>query len=673
NRGDAKVQLFEAELISYGDGMSQYTYSSAPLELGGFRFDAGIPWVTATDGELSYLLSAPGAALAGMSIAGVNIFTDTTQLTTPAFGLEPGDQTTFTRYFAVTPGGGGSGLAATLEANPDPVAGDTPSAGVVTGRVVDASGAGVASGVRIEARAPEAIWGTFDELATDSSGAFELAVPDFELDWEWRLVATDPGRDESEPVEVKPGDVVQLEVPPVGAVTVTLVDGDGGPSPARLHLVRTDGAVRDEWIARDGDRAVPPGTWDYTLTRGYEFVPVRGQLVVPDDGRATLAATLVRGIDTTGWVSADTHVHSSDSPDGSIPIGDQLDHAAAHGLEIVIRTEHEHIVDRTTLPADLGLDGWLGTVGGEEVTSVAVEHMTMFPVEPDGTGRGGFVEWYGLDIAELFAAMRIRSGGGVNLLNHPSYLDRIGWDRVAAAPTLDDPTLLGAAPDADLWSWNLDGIEVLNGHSNPFIDGNRRFDNWMSMVNAGHPVVGVGCSDDHHGWEVGFPRTYVASSTDDPDSVLPDDLAAAFLDGRVMASAGAFARVDIEGSGPGELHTDRDGEALLSVHLEALPEVDVTHFVVFVNCDQVASVRATDPGGVVKFSGTVPVSLPGDSHVVVAAFGTTYMAAGLPQYDATRMPRVLTSPIYVDGDGDGEFSAPGGRECSYDLSFDAAE
>jgi len=44
----------------------------------------------------------------------------------------------------------------------------------------------------------------------------------------------------------------------------------------------------------------------------------------------------------------------------------------------------------------------------------------------------------------------------------------------------------------------------------------------------------------------------------------------------------------------------------------------------------------------------------------------------MPQYDATRVPRVLTSPIYVDGDGDGAFSAPGGRECVYDLDESVA-
>jgi len=352
----------------------------------------------------------------------------------------------------------------------------------------------------------------------------------------------------------------------------------------------------------------------------------------------------------------------------------QLRRAAAHGLDIVVHTEHENIVDRRYVPAEAGLDAWVNNVIGEEVTAVNIEHMTMFPAIPDGTPRGGFVEWYGLDIVELTGEMRARSNGGVNLLNHPGYLDLIDWDRLAGAPGLADPTLVAQDADAPLWSWDFDGIEVMNGHGNIWIDGNRRFDNWMSMVNHGHPMVAVGCSDDHGGNATGFPRTYVPHASDQPSELVEDDLVAAFHGQQAMASTGGFARVDVDGAGPGELTGDVEGDGWvdLSVHLEALPEVDMTHFVVFANCDMVDSVLVTDPSGVVKYSDLVPLNLAEDTHLVVAAFGTTNLPIGLPQYDASRTPRVLTSPIYVDIDGNGTFDAPGGRDCSYDISIDAA-
>ena len=119
--------------------------------------------------------------------------------------------------------------------------------------------------------------------------------------------------------------------------------------------------------------------------------------------------------------------------------------------------------------------------------------------------------------------------------------------------------------------------------------------------------------------------------------------------------------------------TDTDGEVELTLQIWALAEVDVTHFVVFANCDQVASVLATEPDAVLKYDGTVALPVDGDTHIVIAAFGSNSLPLGLPGYDATRTPRVLTNPIYVDGDGDGAFSAPGGRECSYALGVDQAE
>ena len=37
----------------------------------------------------------------------------------------------------------------------------------------------------------------------------------------------------------------------------------------------------------------------------------------------------------------------------------------------------------------------------------------------------------------------------------------------------------------------------------------------------------------------------------------------------------------------------------------------------------------------------------------------------------TDVPRVLTNPIYVDADGDGSWTAPGGKLCDYAASVPA--
>ncbi len=677
NPTDEDLSLFSAQLLSLAPSMDLVGYASDELDIGVLDLSIGIPWLVAVDdaGAGALAFGTPGGNLGYEGISGVDVAVDLLHATTETFDLSPGATDSRTVLVSVGGDGGPSATEPMAEANPEPLTGRSFSLEGLSGAVVDSAGTAVAGArVRVETRAPDADWGVLDVTFSEEDGTFTAPIPVFDGDpWEWRLVAEADGRDDSAEVTVTPGESgVSLEVSERGEIAYALTDDDGAPSPARLYLLRDDGQTLDLWLTASGVAPVPPGTWDFTATRGYEYAPVTGALEIPAGGSAELAAELVHVVDTSGYLSIDTHVHTSDSTDSRVTPADQLRHGAAHGLDVLLHTEHENIVDRSGLPAQEGLSDWITNVIGEEVTATLPEHMTMFPVEPDGSPRGGIVEWYGIDIDELFAEMRARSDGGINLINHPSYLDLIGWDRVTAEPTLDDPTLLGLPADAAVWSWNFDGIEVMNGHSSPFSDGNRRFDNWQSMINAGVPLVAVGCSDDHGGDEVGFPRTYFPSSSDRPADLSEDELVEAFRDGAVMASAGAFARVGVGGAGPGSLVTPVDDAVALDVHIEAIPEIDVTHAVVFVNCDQVMSIAADEPGGVVKLSERleVPVSgdsVSGDAAITVAAFGEQSAPAGLPGTNA-HTPRVLVSPIYVDADGDGLFSAPGGRECDYDLA-----
>ena len=668
NTSDDSVSLVSGGLLSFKETMDVFAFSSGSISVPGLSLDYGIPWLLATDLDSALAWSLEQGNMGYTSISGVQIAIDLAQLLGNPLNLAPGESDVRAMFLSLGGSDGPSATTALAEANPTPINSEAYTLDAVSGQVLDLSGAPVAD-ARVDLEANSGgDWGVVDVALADADGRYTLPMPIFDAPWSWRLVASAPGRDDSPPVDVSPGETdVALAVSGTATVTYAITDDRGEPSPARLALDRSDGVRFDLWLAGEGELALPPGSYAVTATRGYEYAPHYDTLEVADGDSAALAPVLARVVDTTGYLSADTHVHTSQSPDGRVSQSDQLLHAAAHGLEVVVHTEHEKLVDQSAVPDDAGVAPWVNNVNGEEVTASLPEHLTMFPAEPDGTPRGGIVDWYGKDIDAIFAEMRERSGDGINLLNHPGYLDTIDWDRLVAEPRLTDPTLLGLAPDAAVWSWNLDGVEVMNGHSSPFIDGKVRFDNWMSMVNAGHPLIAVGCSDDHGGNGVGFPRTYFASTTDDPGVFEESDLVDAFKAGHAIASAGAFARVSADGAVSGEVVTVDDGVVVLDVHIEAIPEIDVTHFVVFWNCDEVLSVAAEDPGGVVKFSGALEIPVDGDGHLVVAAFGDQRLPAGMPQFDGF-VPRVLVNPIYVDADGDGLSGAPGGRECSYTLT-----
>ncbi|TNE86888.1 MAG: hypothetical protein EP330_19970 [Deltaproteobacteria bacterium] len=665
----ADVELLSAFLVQYGITLDRHRFPTNAINLGGLTIESGVPWVVASDGAGAYAYAPEEGNLGFLYFSGVNVAVDLDTATFEPIALDPGDDTRRTSFLAIGATDGPSATRHLAAVNPEPVRDLTYALHEVRGVVRDAAGTAVPGArVRLEADAGDGP-GVLDEAWADAEGAFVMTVPAWnEQTWAYGLSVVADGRDFVEAVAIEPTvGTVDLAVGPSGLLEVS-VTGDDGPLPARVQLRRGDGQRATVWVNGEGSQPLAPGTWEYTVTRGYEYSVATGTVVIPEDGAGTVEASLSHVIDTTGWMSIDTHVHSEYSPDSRVPSKTQLLHGAAHGVDVVLHTEHEHIVDQLANDVEAGLGDHVNNLLGQEVTATMPEHMTMFPVaSPDDTVRGGFIPWYAKDIGGIYALMHERTDGGINILNHPHYMDAIRWDFVAGAPQMTDPTVLGWDASGEVWSWDFEGIEVMNGHGVIFDGegGNARFEKWQSLLNAGHRIVPAGCSDDHGGDQTGFPRTYFASSTDVPAELDASEVVQSYKDGAIMVSSGAFARVDINGAGPGD-EVVGSGALSLNVHVEAIPEIDVTHALVFVNCDEVARLEVSDPAAIVKLDEAVTVDITADSQVTVAAFGTGRYPDGLPNFNPTGVPRVMTSAIFVDAEGDG-WTAPGGRVCAYDV------
>lgn len=673
NETDERIGVFSAALITFGDTLRTHRYTSDEVNFGGFRIDNGVPWLSSADGEAAYAFSIDDADIAHLNIAGIDVFLDLSQSVAKALVTEKrGDRASMKYFLAAGPTDSVSASTHLQSVNPEPIQDRPYVNSAFEGRVVDRAGQPVPGAtVDIETDGEGAEWQVLDHMRADADGRFFGTVPDFAIGpfpgWRFRLIARTEGRDPSEPVAVPVPTTGPLlvSVPSEAILEYVIQDDDGEPSPARIDLVRGDGLKRTLFLYGEGKQPLPPGDYEFSATRGFEYEPVQGTLRIASTGSDRMTVILEHSVDTTGFMSVDTHVHSAPSPDSQVDQPVRIKNAAAHGLEIIVATEHEIVASLAPWVESSGLSHVVNTVTGQEVTATIPEHMTLFPIVPDGTPRGGIVPWYRLDIDQLFKAMRNRADGIV-IMNHPSYLDEIDWDRVAGAPRLTEPQLLGLRPDAALWSWNFDAVEVMNGFGSPLINGNRRFDNWQSFINHGHRVAAVGCSDTHGLNDIGLPRTYFPSSSDAPAELVVDELVTSFREGRTIVGAGAFARVRAGDKSLGDTVTDTDGTLDLDVHIEAIRGIDVTHFVVLANCQQVARVDATAPDAVVKFDGPVAVPITRDANIVVMAFGTQRLPTGLPQFNPRSTPRFITNPIYVDFDGNGRFDAPGGMDCNYD-------
>jgi hypothetical protein len=170
-----------------------------------------------------------------------------------------------------------------------------------------------------------------------------------------------------------------------------------------------------------------------------------------------------------------------------------------------------------------------------------------------------------------------------------------------------------------LWSWDFEAMEYMNGQQRVFSSG--IFEDWMSFLNHGHRIIATGASDVHGEEAPGSPRTYFRSSTDRAPRFDIGEMVASITGGDVVVSFGAFARVQVNGvAGLGDTLTDQDGAVDVHLQVEAIPQIDMDHARIYVNCDEVARVPLQNPvDSAVRFADTVTIPVPtaSDAHIVV--------------------------------------------------------
>ncbi|MBT9559494.1 MAG: CehA/McbA family metallohydrolase [Myxococcales bacterium] len=691
----AEARTLVAGSVSFpSDFTTTETAPTSSVDLGGFGLRSGAPWMAGLGGPAaaassSWALSGIGTEYATISLSGAEVFIDLGQLFAPLAMGPAGDEDTATQtwFLAVTPGGSDAASAALQPHLPDvQKTAFTSFAGVVrTAPGGEGFPADVVPFARILITRPGPN-GTRVPVGTTSAnvhGDFVVQVPDMA---DVTVKATHPGSPPSAELALPTGDPaapLELVIGRSGRVAHDVQDDDGTAIPARIQVFQGDALVHQLFaLPGPGEFELPPGDYEIVVSRGYEYERVATPVTIVADQTAPLDVTLVHSMDTAGYLSFDGHVHAGPSGDSTVPLAERIRSAAADGLEIIGHTDHEIIVDPEPSRADSGVQDWVASIPGEELTATSPEHHSVWDMPPDPTHpRGRPIVWYQKGVAELVKEVHDR--GGLVALNHPrttkscAYLCLIGWDRVAGTPTLNDPTRIGLPAGTALWTWDYDALELYNGLGNLFAVGKDEragiFDDWMSFLNHGHRIPAVASSDVHDGSGVGSPRTYLVS-TADPATLGGEVLREAISSGDLTLSAGAFALASVGDVGIGGDVTatpaidDGDNRTIpLTIDVRGTAMLDVTHVSVFLNCDEVLRLPASAPYGTQKFKDTVTIPVPKDAHVVVVAFGKDPMPRGFDGAEASRVPRALTNPIYVDADGDAKWTAPGGKTCSYTL------
>jgi hypothetical protein len=194
-----------------------------------------------------------------------------------------------------------------------------------------------------------------------------------------------------------------------------------------------------------GQFEVEPGSYEVIASRGFEYSIDRTQVALAPDQTALFNARLAREVDTSGWISGDFHVHGQNSYDAVVKHRDRVMAFAGEGVEMLSTSDHDYVTDLAPYVFELGLEHWVTTQVGTELTTVELGHFLGFPFRyQEWTERNGeyvrvqeqgAIDWTGKTPDKLFSELRALGQYGpentVVVVAHPrdsffGYFDQYG-------------------------------------------------------------------------------------------------------------------------------------------------------------------------------------------------------------------------------------------------------
>lgn len=457
-------------------------------------------------------------------------------------------------------------------------------------------------------------------------------------------------------------------------LAVTVTDAAGKPLPCRLALTRPDGTLQplratpaDAVAARTGvvytgdgraTLSVPPGDYVLHAGRGFEWGVARRELRLAQGSQEKVALQLKREVDTTGWLAADSHIHTrTHSGHGDADLRERVLTIAGEGIELAIATDHNHAADHAPAAAALGLGSHFTPVIGNEVTTKH-GHFNSFPVTPGAPLPDHRLERW----SELLPAIRATPGVQVVILNHPRDVHS-GFTPLGG---LQFNPSTGRHRDAGALA-AVDAMEVITSAAMQS-DIHLLFRDWFALLNRGHRLAAVGSSDSHdvNRFLLGQGRTYVAADDHDPARPDLDQVWRSYREGRLLVSLGLLTRLRVDDRfGVGDLATGLGSNVRVEVSVHGPAWTRADRVELYANGILVRE-QALDDAGRAGEKARVAWDLPRpthDMHLVALATGPgiteAFWAIPHPYQPSSKTftPRVLgaTNPVWLDAEGDGQF------------------
>ena len=329
-------------------------------------------------------------------------------------------------------------------------------------------------------------------------------------------------------------------------------------------------AVRPGFIYTGSGRAsllIPEGEYIIYAGRGFEYSIDSTMVKIKAGEQLSRKLTLQRDVQTDGWLSSDTHIHTlTHSGHGDATAKERALTIAGEGIELPVITEHNKLVDFSEVAKEMKMNSFFTIIPGNEVTT-PVGHFNVFPFSHTDTAPDHQVKNW----KELSKNLS-PSNNRLIILNHAQDIHN------SFRPF--DPTrhISVAGFGVDKWEIPANAMEIVNSGALQH-DPMTLVHDWFGLLNRGYKITPVGASDSHDvsRYLVGQARTYVKSDASDGGEIAVNEVVRDMRAGKVMVSFGLLPKVtvnkkygpgdevlhsrntivDIEVAGPGWLVADR--------------------------------------------------------------------------------------------------------------------
>ncbi len=514
---------------------------------------------------------------------------------------------------------------------------------------------------------------------TDRQGNIEVPLEP----GSYKLNATKIGHDtiSSDLVVVNKPGRLQLTLQPLTSILFEVKESVSGRQiPYRIEF-KGIGETRDPYLGTSkraqgtnnfyyalnkGETRVPvsPGRYLVAISRGPEYKTEYREVNIQRGESGLVKADLQRLYSSPQWVIADFHNHTTRSGDNDSDTKDRVINFSAAGIEFAPATEHNRISSFTNEIKMLGIEAYISSAAGIELTGPpgkSPNHENAFPLHIREGEQGGGAP--GIDPDPYVQLERLYNYDGEKFKfiqhNHP-FIPQLYYDKNSDGIPDSGYGTRKFTQAIEIQDLMYEILSSTNERATTKEKNNRAFQ-WLQMLNQGDKIFGTATSDCHMvGPASGERFVYVHATQDAPDRIDATEIARSAKRGHMIMTNGPFLKVDVNGYLPGE-ELKSNGNLSMNIEVYTNNEVEIDRIQVLINGRQDKNLNFTRKSHPSLFSAfplqfkhTFPLMLEKDANVIVVATGSRSPAQHkLNNPSKEKPPVAISNPFFVDVDWNG--------------------